>query len=61
MAKPKVIEAGTYPKGLAEALEDLPHIEEIYVKGDEWHFVKRPGFTLIYREDVLGKPAGEDE
>lgn len=53
MAKKKEIPASEYPKGLKEALAELPHVETAYVKGDQWHFVKREGFTAVDREDIL--------
>lgn len=57
MAKKKDIPASDHPKGLKEALLELPHIETVYVKGDQWHFVQRPGFDTVDREDVLGAEA----
>jgi hypothetical protein len=53
MAKEKQIPASEYPKGLKDALLDLPHVETVYVKGHQWHFVKRDGFTAVDREDII--------
>lgn len=57
MAKEKEIPASEYPKGLKSALEELTHVETAYVKGDKWHFVKRPGFTAVDRDDILAHEA----
>lgn len=57
MAKEKEVPASEYPKGLKQALIELPHVETAYVKGSQWHFVKRPGFSAVDREDILAHEA----
>lgn len=52
MAKQKDT-SSDYPIGLKEALYELPHIETVYIKGNEWHFIKRTGFKPVDREDII--------
>lgn len=62
-AKPKIATAAEYPKGLKEAMEELPHVEIAYVKGGEnghWHFVKPMTKTQIGKKEN-GQPVFKTE